>query len=384
MFDEARKQADRIESTQYPVLSTWRCIAILVAAWSFSSFTNAQEAGTPAGQFQATFREWNTLEAELTKRQREYEAAPVATRGELKKQYEQLVEQSSELLKKLGSAAEAAYAAAPNTDKNVTRTLIGILVFHYRQDQYEKALEIAKLLEQHNCPETAAFSIAGSAAYANDDFETAERYLLKADKADKLDPQGKDLLAALPAGKKAWAAEQAIREKEKTADDLPRVKLETNKGTIVIELFENEAPQAVGNFVNLVEKKFYDGLTFHRVLAGFMAQGGDPTGSGSGGPGYKIYCECQKPEARKHFRGTLSMAHAGKDTGGSQFFLTFGPATHLDGRHTAFGRVVEGFDVLAKIQRRDPQSPNPPTPDKIVKAEVIRKRDHAYEPVKVK
>jgi cyclophilin family peptidyl-prolyl cis-trans isomerase len=115
-----------------------------------------------------------------------------------------------------------------------------------------------------------------------------------------------------------------------------------------------------------------------------MAQGGDPTGTGSGGPGYKIYCECQKPEARKHFRGTLSMAHAGKDTGGSQFFLTFGPATHLDGRHTAFGRVIEGQEVLAKIQRRDPQSPSPSTPDKIVKAEVMRKRDHAYEPVKVK
>jgi cyclophilin family peptidyl-prolyl cis-trans isomerase len=343
-----------------------------------------QEVITPAEQFKAVFREWNTLETELTRRQKDYDAAPAGLRAELKKQYEQLVEQSAELLRKLADAAEATYVAQPNQDKEVSRTLIGILVFHYRQDEYAQALHLAKLLEDNNYPDPGVFSIAGAAAFANDDFQTAERYLLKADKAGKLDAQGKELLAKLPAQKKAWAAEQVIREKEAEADDLPRVKLETNKGTMIIELFENEAPQAVGNFVNLVEKHFYDGLTFHRVLAGFMAQGGDPTGTGSGGPGYKIYCECQKPDARKHFRGTLSMAHAGKDTGGSQFFLTFGPATHLDGRHTAFGRVIEGQDVLAKIQRRDPQSPSPSTPDKIVKAEVVRKRNHAYEPVKVK
>jgi cyclophilin family peptidyl-prolyl cis-trans isomerase len=190
-------------------------------------------------------------------------------------------------------------------------------------------------------------------------------------------------LKELPEQKKAWEAEKVIREKEAKANDLPRVKLETTKGPIVIELFENEAPGAVGNFVSLVEKKFYDGLTFHRVLPGFMAQGGDPDGTGSGGPGYHIFCECEKPEARLHFRGTLSMAHAGKDTGGSQFFLTFRPTTHLNRRHTAFGRVIEGMDVLAKLQRRDPQALNPPPPDKIVKAEIVRKRDHAYKPSKV-
>jgi hypothetical protein len=95
------------------------------------------EASSPAEQFRAAFREWNTLEAELTKRQKEYEAAPAATRGELKKQYEQLVEQSTELLSKLSAAAEAAYVAQPNQDKDVTRTLIGVLVFHYRQDEYD-------------------------------------------------------------------------------------------------------------------------------------------------------------------------------------------------------------------------------------------------------
>jgi cyclophilin family peptidyl-prolyl cis-trans isomerase len=96
-----------------------------------------------------------------------------------------------------------------------------------------------------------------------------------------------------------------------------------------------------------------------------MAQGGDPTGTGGGGPGYRIACECYQPNHRLHFRGSLSMAHAGRDTGGSQFFITFGPTSHLDGKHTVFGRVIKGFDVLANIQRRDPEDPNAPDPDKI-------------------
>ncbi|MBI2826059.1 MAG: peptidylprolyl isomerase [Planctomycetia bacterium] len=164
---------------------------------------------------------------------------------------------------------------------------------------------------------------------------------------------------------------------------MPRVLLQTSKGDIVLELFENEAPNTVANFVSLVEKGFYDGLSFHRVLPGFMAQGGDPKGDGSGGPGYTIACECYTPNHRQHFRGSLSMAHAGKDTGGSQFFLTFVPTPHLDeaqAPHTVFGRVIEGMDVLTALTRRDPTKQNQPDADKIIKATVLRKRDHAYEP----
>ena len=340
-------------------------------------------ADESAEQFQTLYRQWNALDKRLSELRDQYEKALPATRAEIKKQYEQLVDESNQLLPKLGAAAETAYAAAPNKDADVLRTLIGIVAYDYRHDNYEAALKLARLLDDHDCAEPALYSIAGTAAYGADDYELAEKYLLVADKAGKLDLPGKEMLAQLPAQKMAWAAELAIRQKEAAADDLPRVKLQTTKGSIVIELFENEAPQTVGNFINLVEKKFYDGLTFHRVLAGFMAQGGDPTGTGTGGPGYKIYCECNKDDARKHFRGTLSMAHAGKDTGGSQFFITFGPTTHLNGLHTAFGRVIEGMDVLAKLQRRDPNAASPPAPDKIVKAEVIRKRDHAYEPTKV-
>jgi cyclophilin family peptidyl-prolyl cis-trans isomerase len=176
-----------------------------------------------------------------------------------------------------------------------------------------------------------------------------------------------------------WAKESELRAAEAKADDLPRVKLTTSKGEIVIELFENEAPQSVANFITLVKQGFYDGSPFHRVLPKFMAQGGAKDDEGQGGPGYTIRCECYRPGYRNHFRGSLSMAHAGRDTGSSQFFLTFVPTPHLNGRHTVFGRVIEGIDVLADLQRRSTMhQPNPPAADRILKAEVLRDRGHEY------
>ena len=176
--------------------------------------------------------------------------------------------------------------------------------------------------------------------------------------------------------KAGWAKEKKIREAEAKADDLPRVLLKTSAGDMEIELFENEAPNTVLNFITLVDKGFYNGLKFHRVLPGFMAQGGDPKGDGTGGPGYTIPCECYRPDHRLHFRGTLSMAHAGRDTGGSQFFLTFVPTKHLDGKHTVFGRVISGFDVLAKLKRRNPEDQTVGAADTIIEAKVTRKRQH--------
>ena len=158
------------------------------------------------------------------------------------------------------------------------------------------------------------------------------------------------------------------------------MKLTTTKGEIVIELFENEAPQSVANFLTLVKQGFYTGSPFHRVLPMFMAQGGAKTDDGAGGPGYTIHCECYKPDYRRHFRGTLSMAHAGRDTGNSQFFLTFVPTPHLNGRHTAFGRVIEGMEVLGDLQHRSTMhEQNPPKADRIIKAEVVRDRGHEYK-----
>jgi cyclophilin family peptidyl-prolyl cis-trans isomerase len=195
-----------------------------------------------------------------------------------------------------------------------------------------------------------------------------------------------------PEFQREWTKEQEIRKAEKEAGEkdpnqkLPRVELTTSKGKIVLELFENEAPNTTANFISLVEKGFYDGTVFHRVLPMFMAQGGDPTGTGSGGPGYAIDDECgpKYPKMRKHFRGSISMANAGANTNGSQFFLTFVPTKFLDGRHTVFGRVAEGIEVLADIQRIDPEDKEAAIPelDRIIKAKVLNKRNHPYEPKK--
>ncbi len=123
---------------------------------------------------------------------------------------------------------------------------------------------------------------------------------------------------------------------------------ETNKGTIRIELFDDKTPKTCGNFEKLCEKKFYDGLTFHRVIDNFMIQGGCPEGTGTGGPGYKFEDEFV-PELKHDGPGVLSMANAGPNTNGSQFFITHVATPHLDGRHSVFGKVIEGQDVVDSI-----------------------------------
>ncbi|HHY20889.1 MAG TPA: peptidylprolyl isomerase [Bacilli bacterium] len=121
---------------------------------------------------------------------------------------------------------------------------------------------------------------------------------------------------------------------------------------IVIQFFPEEAPITVENFEKLANEGYYNGLNFHRVIPGFVAQGGCPHGTGMGGPGYTIKCETEG-NPHKHERGALSMAHAGRDTGGSQFFIVFEPQPHLDGVHTVFGKVIEGMDVVDSIRQGD-------------------------------
>jgi len=129
--------------------------------------------------------------------------------------------------------------------------------------------------------------------------------------------------------------------------------VKTEKGDFVIELYADKVPKTVNNFVFLAKDGFYNGVTFHRVIKGFMAQGGDPTGNGTGGPGYKFGDEFH-PALRHNGPGILSMANAGPGTNGSQFFITHGPTPHLDNKHSIFGKVTEGLDVVMAIPERDP------------------------------
>ena len=155
---------------------------------------------------------------------------------------------------------------------------------------------------------------------------------------------------------KQWTTAPAMQIDPKKAY---KAHMETDKGTMVIELFAEKTPITVNNFVFLSREGYYDNVIFHRVIDNFMAQGGDPTGTGRGGPGYKFGDEFDA--SLKHDKqGILSMANAGPGTNGSQFFITHGPTPHLNGKHTVFGQVVEGLDVLISIPARDPGNPNAP------------------------
>jgi cyclophilin family peptidyl-prolyl cis-trans isomerase len=147
---------------------------------------------------------------------------------------------------------------------------------------------------------------------------------------------------------------------------------ETSLGNFTIELFAKDAPNTVGNFVKLAEKNFYDGVVFHRVIDGFMIQGGDPTGTGRGGPGYQFADEFVS-NLKHSGEGILSMANAGPNTNGSQFFITLAPTPHLDGRHTVFGKVTEGMDVVRKIGKTQTKPGDRPVVDVVMNKVTIEK-----------
>ena len=155
--------------------------------------------------------------------------------------------------------------------------------------------------------------------------------------------------------------------------DNPVVVIESTLGKIAVQLFPKEAPDTAANFLKLMEKGYYDGVVFHRVIPGFMVQTGDPTGTGRGGPGWTILDEFH-PKLRHSKAGILSMANSGPDTGGSQFFITLGATPHLDDRHAVFGQVLEGLDVVVKIGNapRD-RSDRPNTPIKMEKVRLAQK-----------
>jgi cyclophilin family peptidyl-prolyl cis-trans isomerase len=341
----------------------------------------------PAAAVRATFdeaiAEIKKLMADLTVLQAQYQQ-PKADRAALAAEFERKKAAAEAAGKRLEDAAVAVLAVSPE-DPGAREIASGVMAGSLQADDPEKTLAIASALDAGGAVDGDTALLAATAAVILSRLDVADAWLEKA--AAKAKPaQVAEVRATVDHDRAKVEAELARRKAEAEADDLPRVKLSTSAGDVTVELFENEAPNTVANFLTLVEKGFYDGTPFHRVIGGFMAQGGDPTGTGSGGPGHAIACECAAPNARLHFRGSLSMAHAGQDTGGSQFFLTFRPTEHLDGKHTVFGRVIAGDEVLAKLVRtQDGQGRPVPgvEPDKILKAEVLRKRDHAYDPVTI-
>jgi cyclophilin family peptidyl-prolyl cis-trans isomerase len=345
--------------------------------------------------FKQQLERWQNALADFAQVQTNLRLTVPTQREALAQQFSGTALRAKALAQKLQAVAEKDYVAG---DKNpeLGKFLFTIAVSNLRNDNYEESLRVAKLLIDHKYPDHDIYRVAATAAFATMQLDEAEKYLAALGDGKKVPDEGdlKLLEGGIEHYRPLWQQEEKLRKAESKADDLPKVKLQTSQGDIVLELFENEAPNTVANFISLVEKGFYDGTQFHRVLPGFMAQGGDPLSKdpvknkeliGKGTPGYTIADEFAAPKHRNHFRGTLSMAHSAMpDSAGSQFFITFAPAPNLDGSYTAFGRVIEGLDVLSRLQRINPdkerEQPSGVAPDKIVKAEVLRKRSHPYEP----
>ena len=339
-----------------------------------------------AADFAAAMDQWRARLKEIRGIQAEYSVAEETELAAIEQRFRAKIDEFNNFLPIARRAAMDAYSVSPGDDRELSKFLMQMLNDDVVQDRFEDASALSQLLIAGGCVEKGIKNLAGISAFALSDFETALQYLRDADIRGTISEQGTNCLGYLSdAGtlESQWAEELAIREAEATADDLPRAKLVTDMGDIVLELFENEAPDTVGNFMSLIEQGFYDGLAFHRVIEGFMAQGGCPNRDGSGGPGYNIYCECENDNHRNHFRGSLSMAKtAARDTGGCQFFIAHIPTVHLNGQHTVFGRVLEGMDLVSDIPARDP-SDQTGEMVQIVRAEVIRKREHEYVPNKV-
>lgn len=364
--------------------------ASAVAAEEASTESPAAAAnGSAMAEWKTVFGEWKGLLTELRDLTTKYQLAEPSELEGLQQQWAAKVEEGNQKIPHIREVALAAHAEAPNSDRELTNFLVKMLADEVGDDNFEVANELGKSLVESKVDDRKVLDLAGTAAYAMNEFERAKQLLEEAESSGSISETGRNFLGNIqqhPNLAELWVAEQKVREAEVEAaegQELPRVKMETTSGDFVIELFENEAPETVGNFISLVESGYYDELNFHRVMSGFMAQGGCPNGDGMGGPGYKIYCECIADNHRNHWRGSVSMAKtAARNTGGSQFFFNFVATPHLNGQHTVFGRIVEGMENLTLILKHDPQKPNEPS-TKIVKAEVIRKRDHDYVPNKV-
>ena len=290
------------------------------------------------------------------------------------------------LLSQEGADTDAIYNDLVKRFPNSHEVILGWARSLDAKNQFTKAIIAIEKLNSDSLALPEVAELYSSLLYANNRFEDS---IVALDKIDATSLESNPALNARIRSLQSrsqdaivkWREELSIREVEEIASDLPLVVLQTSKGPIKLELFEDHAPNTVANFISLADTGYYDGVLFHRVIPKFMAQGGDPNSrdvelgrTGEGGPGYTIKDEHTKEDHRNHFAGSLSMAKtSAPNTGGSQFFLTHLPTPHLDGRHTVFGRITSGLDTARAIEKDD----------EIISVMIIRKRDHDYTPEKL-
>ncbi len=368
--------------------------------------------------FDSMLEEWKPILQKMMDLRNEYREPKTTEerRSECLREFNELRKQAQSKNIELMDQAIVCILKYPQENHDLDAFILNVLREYRRIDLYDEALDVCKkLLSKDVKNDEIVETIAYCSLFAND-FETAAKY----------GPKLKDLqwrrksdfdysqspFKNLDYWTQEWKRESELRRQEEIRGDLPHVVLLTTRGEIEIELFENQAPNTVANFIFLVEKGFYTNLDFHRVIHHEMAQGGgsellrtetnlDGTlkkrQNQDVGPGYAIPDELNE-NSRKHFRGTVSMANAGPNTAGSQFFICYQPCREYDGKYTAFGRVVRGMDIVSFFLERQPYDPTEKLedemelekrvfeypgcemPDKILSAKVTRKRSHPYSP----
>ncbi len=345
------------------------------------------QTGPKFEAYQKMLLEGRAINAEIEKL---YGSIPIGfptKQQEYRQKIDQLKARQLVLASQMSGAAIEAYEESPQADvdlvKYVYNTMFTSINPRSETQKFDPglSLRLAEMLTKNGIESRDIYFQAFRAAFAMQDFDKAELMLQKVEETSKTELPS-SVRERLEETRRNWDQELEFRQMEAAADDLPRVKFETSAGDFVVELFENQAPQTVGNFISLVEQGFYDGLTFHLVKPGILIQGGCPVGNGTGDPGYRIPCESYRDDFRHHFQGTISMSNKGRDTGGCQFFISHQPNPNLDGKYTVFGRVIENMGVIFNVNTVDKTKPNSGTlaPTVIKNVTVLRKRDHVYEP----
>ena len=284
------------------------------------------------------------------------------------------------------------YASDPDKYESIGESLCEMLLADVELDRTDGWLEPTKaIVNSKKFEREELLRSAGLIGYANSDFDFTEECLTRAQKFHPDEPQSQ-FMAEIVQVREKWKRELEIRQREAEKNDNPRVEFNTSKGRIVMELYEDSAPETVKSFIYLVQDGFFSRKTFFRVEKHVCAQTGCEKGDGTGDAGYIIPSEMNNPNHRDHFRGAMSLAlgtdratgQSLPDSGSSQFFFSFLPMPQLDGIHTVFGRIVEGLEVISYFRvmnlGEESQRKEGKEADLIISAKVLRKRDTVYKP----
>lgn len=365
----------------------------------------AASAGEPAesslnveaeqAAYQAAIKAWRQTIAEMQEAALRFHNGTAETEQKYLTEYRELSDRGRGEFDRAVRAATRLLQHDPKADSQYADFLFAAARYRFDRDWYELTGEAAEALMAAEVKEPRLPEIAGVSFWATNRFDRAAEHLQTAIDNGFIEPKHRRLLESVGVYKPLWEREQQLRQEARENDDLPQVRITTTRGALVVELFEDQAPNTVANFISLAEQGFYDGLLFHQVIPSQIAMSGDPSGDASGNAGYRIADEVDRSDARATFRGSLVMArladprsNSGQtlpNSASSQFFFALMPLPWANREHTVFGRVIAGIGTLSALTRVNPSAkkgedePEGP-PDRILTIEVIRKRPHDYQP----